>query len=617
MKYTLIASALLAAAGTVAADCTEDDGNYYCSQVDAISYTNFGTAGQYQEVTYMGDSGQCDFSTVDYSGGMAPFDSEVSWHFRGPFRLKQFAFYTLDSSSSKSKRSQHPPPHVGRYAHQSLHRQQKKAQSAQAEPATIVEKRAQSAQAEPATIVEKRGVDWTDATIDGKAVSWTTQWNGQDETMTETTTTVVWVTATVDGKVVSYTSSYDGTTATSFQTVVSSSQAASAVAATATSSSSEAQAATSAVAATSASSSVETETVAASSTTSTTFATVTLTSSSLVDSTTTETSSVAASTEASSSAAAATATVSSSSAASSEATSSGSSAGSSSSASSTEAATAATTAETSSSASPIEASSTATTASSSSTASSAATTSSAGSGSWSRQAYYDAEAGTATGLVFLNHDGGEGSGVFDDTWGNSLSYASSDNSEGVSSPTTLADVLVGDDSEFVIMTDASCDDGTCGYYRNGTVAYHGFDGASKLFLLEFEMPLSGKTGFNADMPAVWMLNALIPRTEQYGNCSCWESGCGEFDIFEVLDSGDEKAKSTWHGVDSLGDSDYFARPTSGTMKAAVWLDGSTGTAHIIVLDDSTTFDSSITESTVEGYLSSVSSSESITTALPG
>lgn len=80
MKYAWTASALLAAAGTVAAqssDCTETAGNYYCSQVDAISYSNFGTAGQYQQVTYMGDQGQCDFQAVSYQGGMAPFDSEV------------------------------------------------------------------------------------------------------------------------------------------------------------------------------------------------------------------------------------------------------------------------------------------------------------------------------------------------------------------------------------------------------------------------------------------------------------------------------------------------------------------------------------------------------------
>lgn len=57
----------------------------------------------------------------------------------------------------------------------------------------------------------------------------------------------------------------------------------------------------------------------------------------------------------------------------------------------------------------------------------------------------------------------------------------------------------------------------------------GFGGADKIFLMEFTMPMDGKTGFNGDMPAIWMLNAKIPRTIQYGKaeCSCWSSGCGE------------------------------------------------------------------------------------------
>ena len=37
----------------------------------------------------------------------------------------------------------------------------------------------------------------------------------------------------------------------------------------------------------------------------------------------------------------------------------------------------------------------------------------AGPGNWGRQAYYDADAQTADGLVFLNHMGGQGSGTFD------------------------------------------------------------------------------------------------------------------------------------------------------------------------------------------------------------
>ncbi len=76
-----VATALVAvgAITTVrASDCYEEKGNWYCSQVEAISYSNFGTAGQYQKVTYMDTAGTCDFATQTYSGGMAPFDGEVS-----------------------------------------------------------------------------------------------------------------------------------------------------------------------------------------------------------------------------------------------------------------------------------------------------------------------------------------------------------------------------------------------------------------------------------------------------------------------------------------------------------------------------------------------------------
>jgi hypothetical protein len=38
----------------------------------------------------------------------------------------------------------------------------------------------------------------------------------------------------------------------------------------------------------------------------------------------------------------------------------------------------------------------------------------AGSGNWNRHAYYNANTQTADGLVFLNHNGGQGSGVFDE-----------------------------------------------------------------------------------------------------------------------------------------------------------------------------------------------------------
>lgn len=81
MKHTWSTGLLLAAASTVVSqnnNCYEEKGNWYCSQVEAISYSNFGTAGQYQRVTFMGPTGQCDFAPQSYQGGMAPMDGEVS-----------------------------------------------------------------------------------------------------------------------------------------------------------------------------------------------------------------------------------------------------------------------------------------------------------------------------------------------------------------------------------------------------------------------------------------------------------------------------------------------------------------------------------------------------------
>jgi hypothetical protein len=89
--------------------------------------------------------------------------------------------------------------------------------------------------------------------------------------------------------------------------------------------------------------------------------------------------------------------------------------------------------------------------------------------------------------------------------------------------------------------------------------------------MEFMMPDDGKSGWNQNQPAIWSLNGQIPRTLQYGKaeCSCWTSGCGEFDIFETLNPGSSMLKSTLHGTIRGGSSDYFNRPTSGYMKAAV------------------------------------------------
>ena len=57
------------------------------------------------------------------------------------------------------------------------------------------------------------------------------------------------------------------------------------------------------------------------------------------------------------------------------------------------------------------------------------------------------------------------------SFGASLSYASADGKSGAKSAQTLADVMTDDDVEVVIMSNRSCDDGTCGFVRPGGVNY--------------------------------------------------------------------------------------------------------------------------------------------------
>ena len=124
-------------------------------------------------------------------------------------------------------------------------------------------------------------------------------------------------------------------------------------------------------------------------------------------------------------------------------------------------------------------------------------------------------------------------------------------------------------------------------------------------MFEYMMPMDGQTGFNGDMPAIWILNANIPRTVQYGNdtCSCWESGCGEFDIVEALMDGSMLLKSTLHTNTPGGDPDYIERPTSATMKLAVVFSSSSSTISIQVLPNTTNFSSVITAGEIEAMCS--------------
>ncbi|WBW72778.1 circularly permuted 1,3-beta-glucanase [Schizosaccharomyces osmophilus] len=254
---------------------------------------------------------------------------------------------------------------------------------------------------------------------------------------------------------------------------------------------------------------------------------------------------------------------------------------------------------------------------SASSASSAPTSSpsSSGSSDWVRSSYYDSESSTSDNIVFMNNMGGTaGSGVWSYCFGNSISYAAANGVDGASSPQVLADTMLKSDKEVSIWSANKCDGDDCGYYLSGIPAYHGFSG-TKVVLMEFNMPHDDSTNFINDMPAIWALNAQVPRTLQYGKreCSCWDSGCGEFDIFEVLNAGNEKMVSTIHSKQGSqngaggggGSSDYFTRPTGSTMIGAVVFDTSSSAVYVIdVTKNGVNFDQTYSASDVAGWLKS-------------
>lgn len=65
----------------------EENGNWYCGEVEHIQYGGVGDPGKYQAVTSM-DTGGCGWEDVSFSGALAPLDEGVS-HSRGGTPEKQ------------------------------------------------------------------------------------------------------------------------------------------------------------------------------------------------------------------------------------------------------------------------------------------------------------------------------------------------------------------------------------------------------------------------------------------------------------------------------------------------------------------------------------------------
>ncbi|ODQ51076.1 hypothetical protein SAICODRAFT_67294 [Saitoella complicata NRRL Y-17804] len=255
--------------------------------------------------------------------------------------------------------------------------------------------------------------------------------------------------------------------------------------------------------------------------------------------------------------------------------------------------------------------------SSTSTSSSSSAAPSVTGTAWVRSSFYEASSGTAENIVFMNNMGGvNGSGSWSSCFGNTLSYANANGVDAAAVPQILEDVTIPSNKEVIIFSGEACDD-SCGYVADGAPAYKGFSGGDKMFLFEFMMPTdsASTSSFNLDMPAIWALNAQIPRTLQYGDasCSCWTTGCGELDLFEVLTTGLDYMTTTLHDFQGTGtqyggggSSDYFVRPKTSYMQAAVVFSSSDKTIKLAEISN-VDFGSSIALDTVSGWGSNPSS----------
>lgn len=236
-------------------------------------------------------------------------------------------------------------------------------------------------------------------------------------------------------------------------------------------------------------------------------------------------------------------------------------------------------------------------------------------GSWSRMSMWNRC--TSDNVVFMNNDGGNGSGIWTPCGGNSQSYASADGAMAAAAPTTFSGSLANG-VEVNALSASACsgqgDSSECGFYRG--VALHGWSGVNgaKIFVMRTRMPrYTGAPGTNyTDEPAIWMLNARIVRTAQYG-CNCRgvgsPGGCGELDVAEVLNSAHRThATSTIYsyqgavGADGIsGAGHYFIRPVNQSAIFVIIYDVTGKIQMLRLLPDAFDFGAALDAATVADW----------------
>lgn len=84
MRYLAAGAVLAATVGSAVADLcadgsVDDNGNWYCQMVSAVTYTGLSGSGSYNRVTNMDSAtSTCSSNPFGYSGSLSPLDEEVS-----------------------------------------------------------------------------------------------------------------------------------------------------------------------------------------------------------------------------------------------------------------------------------------------------------------------------------------------------------------------------------------------------------------------------------------------------------------------------------------------------------------------------------------------------------
>ena len=82
-------------------------GNWYCSSVDSISYTNFPGTGHYNVVTHMNTTtGSCTTEKYVYSGSLSPLNEEVGQYLQLILEHRLIIITIACSSYSRSDLAQ-------------------------------------------------------------------------------------------------------------------------------------------------------------------------------------------------------------------------------------------------------------------------------------------------------------------------------------------------------------------------------------------------------------------------------------------------------------------------------------------------------------------------------